>query len=150
MRARVGIKNISKGFWKGLVSMSDPDMALDEEGNPIEAQAKPSITSFQMIKKMMRLKNKQENLPESERIKNFVPKNQPEYTSDGKDKYYFDLKNNKEHYAMMTNDMSDEQYAVFEERERTRVDELHHSRKLMAMLVERRLEQYRKAKRERE
>ena len=36
MRGRVGIKNIAKGFWKGLVSVNDPDVQLDEEGNPIE------------------------------------------------------------------------------------------------------------------
>ena len=50
MRGRVTIKNIPKGFWKGLVSMSDPDVTLDEEGNPIEVMNKPSlrrdITSF--------------------------------------------------------------------------------------------------------
>lgn len=119
-----------------------------------------------MIKKMMRLKKKQENLPESEKVKNFIPKVFPDFMSDGKEKanlmknqtkqkipsnkYYFDLKNNKEHYHMLTNDMTDEEYSVFEERERSRVDELHHSRKLMASLVEKRLEQYRQAKAERE
>ena len=36
MRGRVGIKNIAKGFWKGLVGVNDPDVQLDEEGNPIE------------------------------------------------------------------------------------------------------------------
>ena len=68
----------------------------------------------------------------------------------GKDAYYFDMKNNREHYALMTNDMSEEQYEVFEEREKARIDQLHENKKLMQMLVERRLEQYRKAKEERE
>jgi len=29
---------VSKGFWKGMVSCSDPDPPLDEEGNPIEPE----------------------------------------------------------------------------------------------------------------
>lgn len=35
MRDKVGIQNIEKGFWKGLVSTSHPDppVLLDEEGN---------------------------------------------------------------------------------------------------------------------
>ena len=103
-----------------------------------------------MIKKMMRLKKKQDSVPESEKLKHFIPKNVPEFMSDGRDKYYFDIKNNKEHYHMMTNDMTDEDYAVFEEREQARIDQLHHTKKLMAMLVEKRLEQYRLAKLERE
>lgn len=51
---------------------------------------------------------------------------------------------------MMTNDMDDDQYLVFDEREKARVDKLHHSRKMMNTLVERRMEQYRKAKEERD
>jgi hypothetical protein len=47
----------SKGFWKGLISCSDPDPPLDEEGNPILPEKK-ELTSFQLIKKMLRLKAK--------------------------------------------------------------------------------------------
>lgn len=113
MREKVGIQNIEKGFWKGLVSMSaDHEIQLDEDGIPIETthdeKPKADITSFQIIKKMMRVKARQEAVPASERAKYFVPKLQPEFTTDGKDAYYFDLKNNKEHYAMMTNDMNEE------------------------------------------
>ena len=142
-------KNINRGYWKGLVSMSDPDPPLDEDGNPIEVK-KPEISSFKMIKKMMRLKAKQDSVPESERIKYFIPKSHPEFTADGKDQYYFDMKNNEEHYQMLTNDMNEEQFEVFEQREKERIDALHHSRKLMHILVERFLESLRKAKAERE
>ena len=51
---------------------------------------------------------------------------------------------------MMTNDMDEEQYAVFDEREKARIDELHYQKKLMQSLVEKRLEQYKKSKQERE
>lgn len=53
---------------------------------------------------------------------------------------------NKEHYAMLTNDMTDEQFEVFRERERDRINKVDNSRKLMQKLVESRLEKYRKAK----
>ena len=36
MREKMNSKNINRGYWKGLVSMSDPDPPLDEDGNPIE------------------------------------------------------------------------------------------------------------------
>ena len=45
-------------FWKNLVS-SDPIAELDENGDPIpgtEPEAKPTISNFSMVKKMMRLK----------------------------------------------------------------------------------------------
>ena len=32
---------------------------------------------------------------------------------------------------MMTNDMDEEQYAVFDEREKARIDKLHYQKKLM-------------------
>ena len=95
---------------------------------------------------MMRLKAKQDAVPQSERVKQFVPQNLPEYTQDGGDKYYFDMYGNKEHYAMLTNDMTDEQFEVFRERERDRINKVDNSRKLMQKLVESRLEKYRKAK----
>ena len=44
MRDRVGINNIQGGFWKGLVCM-DPEVPVDEEGNPIEVE-KPAMTQF--------------------------------------------------------------------------------------------------------
>lgn len=56
---------------------------------------------------MMRLKARQSALPDKETAKKFVPTRWPEFTGDGKDKYYFDIKNNKDHYAMLTNDMTD-------------------------------------------
>ena len=57
MRDKVGIQHIGKGFWKGLVSMSDPEQVLDENGFPVD-KAQDDATSFQIIKKMMRLKAK--------------------------------------------------------------------------------------------
>lgn len=45
MREKMNSKNINRGYWKGLVSMSDADPPLDEEGNPIEVK-KPEISSF--------------------------------------------------------------------------------------------------------
>ena len=41
------------------------------------------------------------------------------------------MKNNEEHYQLLTNDMTDEQFAVYEEREKVRADERHHSRQIM-------------------
>ena len=94
-------KNVSKlherEFWKGLVSSSDPDPPLDENGEPIEVPEK-TLSSFAIIKKMMRLKEKQDQMPESEKKLTFTPTVQPEFTENGKDIYYFDIQNNKEHY----------------------------------------------------
>jgi len=41
-------------FWKSLVCMDDNK--LDENGKPMYNANKKELTSFQMIKKMMRLK----------------------------------------------------------------------------------------------
>ena len=62
MREKVKSTNINRGYWKGLVSMNEPDPELDEEGNPIVVE-KPEVSSFKMIKKMMRLKAKQDLVP---------------------------------------------------------------------------------------
>ena len=91
-----------------------------------------------MIKKMMRLKQKQDAMPESEKNTVFVPKTQPIFKDEERAQYYFDMKNNKEHYQLMTNDLTDEDFKVFEEREKMRADALHHSRKMMRRLIERR------------
>ena len=116
---------------------SDPDPACDEDGNPIEP-TKPKVSNFSMIKKMMRLKQKQDAMPESEKNTVFVPKTQPIFKDEERAQYYFDMKNNKEHYQLMTNDLTDEDFKVFEEREKMRADALHHSRKMMRRLIERR------------
>ena len=42
----------------------------------------------------MRLKAKQDAVPESEKVEQFIPTVHPEFTHEGKDKYYFDMKNN--------------------------------------------------------
>lgn len=39
-----------------MVSCSDPDPPLDDEGNPIEMPEKKPANSFAMIKKMIKLK----------------------------------------------------------------------------------------------
>ena len=57
------------------------------------------------------------------------------YTNDGKDQYYFDMKNNPEHYQLLTSDLTAEEYAVFEDREKLRADALFYSRKVMQELV---------------
>ena len=57
-----------------------------------------TLSSFAIIKKMMRLKEKQDQMPEEEKKLTFTPTVQPEFTENGKDIYYFDIKNNKEHY----------------------------------------------------
>ena len=82
-------------------------------------------------------------MPEEEKRLTFEPQIKPAFTADGKDKYYFDMKNNKEHYQMMTNDMTDEDFAVFEEREKARNDALHHSRKIIQRILDEREEKER-------
>ena len=130
-----------KGFFKGLISCSDPDPPLDEEGNPIIPNKK-ELTSFQLIKKMLRLKAKQEARPEYD--PSFTPNCHPEFLSDGKDQYYFDMKGNEEHYQMLTNDMTDKEFHKFEEREKLRADARHHERKLMKKFVDCHFEEQRK------
>ena len=63
-------------FWKDLVR-AEPEAELDEWGEPIPVQPEKELTSFQMIKKMMRLKQKQDTMPESEKVERFTPKIQP-------------------------------------------------------------------------
>jgi len=131
------------------VSTSEPVESFDEFGNPIEAP-KPEFTSFQMVKKMLRLKERQSAQTEAEKSKFFEPKTLPELQGDGKDKYYFDIKNNAEHYRMITNDMTDEEFKVFEEREKERIDAIHHTRNQILRLVEQKIEEHKRSKAERE
>ena len=51
------------------------------------------------------------------------------------------MKNNPEHYQLMTNDMTEEQYQVFALREKNRAAAAHHSRCLMEELIEKRIEE---------
>lgn len=87
-------------------------------------------------------------MPESEKVERFTPKIQPMFTSNGKDRYYFDMKNNREHYELLTSDVTPEQFAVYEDREKLRVDALHHSRQMMQELIARRNEEERKREEE--
>ena len=97
-------------FWKGLVS-TDPEPEYDENGDLIETpEEHKQVSNFSMIKRMMRLKAKQDAVPESEKVVQFIPQVHPEFVHEGKDKYYFDMKNNEEHYQLLTNDMTDEQF----------------------------------------
>jgi len=50
------------------------------------------------------------------------------YASEGKEQYYFDMKNNREHYELLTSDVTPEQFAIYEDREKLRADALHHTR----------------------
>ena len=97
-----------------------------------------------MIKKMMRLKQKQDAVPESEKVERFTPKTQPLYTGEGMEQYYFDMKNNKEHYELLTSDMTPEQFSVYEDREKLRADALHHTRKIMQEFIARKNEEEKK------
>ena len=67
IKEEMRLKNVSnlhqREFWKGLVSSSDPDPPLDENGEPVEIPEK-TLSSFAIIKKMMRLKEKQDQMPE--------------------------------------------------------------------------------------
>ena len=117
-------------FWKGLIK-EESDTELDEFGEPVYKKPEKELTSFQMIKKMMRLKQKQDAMPEHEKVERFTPRIQPLFTNEGKEQYYFDMKNNREHYELLTSDMTPEQFAVYEDRERLRADALFHSRKIM-------------------
>ena len=47
------------------------------------------------------------------------------YASEGKEQYYFDMKNNREHYELLTSDVTPEQFAIYEDREKLRADALH-------------------------
>ena len=51
-------------FWKGLVS-TDPEPEYDENGELIEPPEEKTVSNFSMIKRMMRLKAKQDAVPES-------------------------------------------------------------------------------------
>ena len=56
--------------------------------------------------------------------------------NDGTDvQYYFDMKGNAEHYRMMTNDMTEEEFAHFAELERQRLEELNTDRIVMEKLI---------------
>ena len=60
-------------FWKGLVS-TDPEPEYDENGELIEPpEEEKQVSNFSMIKRMMKLKAKQDAVPESEKIKHFIP-----------------------------------------------------------------------------
>jgi len=62
-----------------------------------------------MIKKMMRLKHKQDNAPAKEKAKYFTPQTRAEFADNPRyGQYYFDMKNNAEHYQLLTNDMTEE------------------------------------------
>ena len=102
-----------------------------------------------MIKRMMRLKQKQDATPEHEKVERFTPKIKPAYVGDGKEQYYFDMKNNREHYELLTSDMPPERFAVYEDREKLRADALHHTRQFMQELVARKIEEDKKLKAER-
>lgn len=65
-------------------------------------------------------------------------------------KFYFDIKNNKEHYALLTNDMTEEQFSIFKQREKERIDQEQYSKIMMNKMIEERLEEYRRARLERE
>lgn len=54
MKEKNNPKLHNTAFWKSLVCMDDKQ--LDENGKPIHNKNKKELTSFQMIKKMMRLK----------------------------------------------------------------------------------------------
>ena len=65
-------------FWKNLVS-TDP-VTENDDGNAGDANNetqvdgdKPAISNFAMIKKMMRLKKKQDTRPAKEKAKYFTP-----------------------------------------------------------------------------
>jgi len=45
------------------------------------------------------------------------------------------MKNNVEHYRMMTNDMTDEQFGFFAQKNKDRLDEINASRILMQRLI---------------
>ena len=53
------------------------------------------------------------------------------------------MKNNPEHYKLMTNDMTEDEFAVFEEREKVRVDAAHYTKKLMQRLLKQKAEEER-------
>ena len=59
------------------------------------------------------------------------------------------MKNNPEHYQMLTSDMTAEQLAVYEDRERLRADKLHHTRQLIQQLVQNRIDADRKKREDR-
>ena len=128
-------------FWKNLVS-TDP-VTENDDGNAGEAlneikedPEKAAISNFAMIKKMMRLKKKQDTRPAKDKAKYFTPQTEAIFADNPRyGQYYFDMKNNPEHYQLMTNDMTEEQYAVFEKREIDRADALHHTRMLMEKLI---------------
>ena len=60
------------------------------------------------------------------------------------EQYYFDMKNNKEHYELLTSDMTHEQFSVYEDREKLRADALHHTRKIMQEFIARKNEEEKK------
>lgn len=51
------------------------------------------------------------------------------------------MQNNPEHYQLMTNDMTKEQFSVFEDREFTRIDAMHETRKGMTKLIDKNIEE---------
>ena len=142
-------------FWKNLVS-TDP-VTENDDGNTTMAASnekpdtdKPAISNFAMIKKMMRLKKKQDTRPAQQKVKYYTPQTEAIYADNPRyGQYYFDIKNNPEHYQLMTNDMTEEQYAVFEKREIDRADALHHTRMLMEKLIQKKFEEDRRAMQER-
>ena len=90
----------------------------------------------------MRLKKRQDAVPEKEKNKKFIPQTQPIYgTEEKKGKYYFDMQNNPEHYQLMTNDMTAEQFEVFETRENIRIDAMYESRQKMTRVIEKKIEE---------
>ena len=60
------------------------------------------------------------------------------------------MKNNREHYELLTSDMTPERFEVYEDREKLRADALHHTRQFMQELIARKIEEDRKLKAERE
>ena len=79
-------------------------------------------------------------MPEEEKAFTFTPVTQPKFTTEGRGKYYFDMKNNPEHYQMLTSDITEEQRAVYEDREKLRADKLHHTRQLIQRLVQKKID----------
>lgn len=57
MREKYNERLLKTKFWKDLVR-AEPEGELDENGEPIPAGPEKQLTSFQMIKKMMRMKQK--------------------------------------------------------------------------------------------
>ena len=53
---------------------TDPEPEYDENGDLIEPpEEQKQVSNFSMIKRMMRLKAKQDAVPESEKVVQFIP-----------------------------------------------------------------------------